>query len=243
ADGCGGICGICSAGAQCNDLFLCAAECDKQCEGKFCGPDGCGGTCGSCESGFECGPDGKCYNVTCVPDCLDKVCGDDGCNGSCGECVFGDVCSTGQCIAGPCSGISEGTGDCIGETLVACVDGKKVEENCAAIPGYTCDWNPNVSKYQCLQTGSCLPNCVAKECGSDGCGGFCGICPDGWPCQANQCTPVEGGECGYFNSIGTCQIDTLYYCDSDTLFIEDCTDFGQKCGFDPVSQTNQCSDP
>lgn len=241
-DGCGGICGICSAGNECNNLNLCVPECEEQCTGKFCGPDGCGGTCGSCESGFECGPDGKCYDVTCVPNCVGKVCGDDGCNGTCGDCIFGDLCEDGQCVTGPCSGIPESTGTCEDGQVVKCVNGEKIVENCTAIPGYTCQWNPNVSEYQCLQTGGCLPNCVTKECGEDGCGGFCGICPSGWPCQAGQCTPVEGGQCGYFNTVGTCEADTLYYCDSGTLFIEDCSALGKSCGFDPASQSNQCLD-
>lgn len=33
----------------------------------------------------------------------------------------------------------------------------------------------------------CQPDCVAKECGDDGCGGVCGTCPAGEPCDAGQC--------------------------------------------------------
>ena len=36
--------------------------------------------------------------------------------------------------------------------------------------------------------GTCVRSCAGKLCGSDGCGGVCGTCPTGWPCNsAGQC--------------------------------------------------------
>jgi len=61
---------------------------------------------------------------------------------------------------------------------------------------------------ECGATGSCsagsceqdcIPDCDDKECGDDGCGGFCGTCPWGEQCTdgACVCTPdCEGKECG-----------------------------------------------
>ena len=45
-----------------------------------------------------------------------------------------------------------------------------------------------------MEAISCEPDCQDKICGEDGCGGFCGLCPnayqceDGW-CQARKYTP------------------------------------------------------
>ena len=40
----------------------------------------------------------------------------------------------------------------------------------------------------------CMPSCVGKECGDDGCGGVCAECPDGYSCEetdgATTCKPV-----------------------------------------------------
>jgi len=45
----------------------------------------------------------------------------------------------------------------------------------------------------------CLPDCLGKQCGNDGCGGSCGNCPAGLFCQgtvcvANPCVPDCAGK-------------------------------------------------
>ena len=90
-DGCGGSCGACPQGLECNDLGKCAAPCVPDCGDKDCGPDGCEGTCGDCGDGEEC-VEGSC-EVICVPQCsAEKTCGDDGCGGTCGDCADGLDC-------------------------------------------------------------------------------------------------------------------------------------------------------
>ena len=37
----------------------------------------------------------------------------------------------------------------------------------------------------------CEPECGAKQCGPDGCGGVCGTCTDGFVCDWGQCVEVE----------------------------------------------------
>ncbi len=93
-DGCGGSCGTCGAGAECDaSSGMCVSACTPACNGKQCGDDGCGGTCGTCASGKACNAEtGKC-SVACAADCAGKQCGDDGCGGSCGTCDGADVCS------------------------------------------------------------------------------------------------------------------------------------------------------
>ena len=52
---------------------------------------------------------------------------------------------------------------------------------------------------------ACLPNCYSKVCGPDGCGGFCGTCPEGSVCSVTQAYCVSktiqkplGAYCGEF---------------------------------------------
>lgn len=42
-----------------------------------------------------------------------------------------------------------------------------------------------------LICSACTPDCTDKECGSDGCGGTCGVCPDGIGCEDNACKNVD----------------------------------------------------
>ncbi len=50
-DGCGGFCGMCSAGQQCTNG---QCSCIPNCAGRECGNDGCGGSCGTCPAGNSC---------------------------------------------------------------------------------------------------------------------------------------------------------------------------------------------
>jgi len=64
------------------------------------------------------------------------------------------------------------------------------------------------------QDGACIgctPDCAGKECGPDGCGGFCGFCDTGLVCQTStgqcvaECTPdCSGKECGDDGCGGSC---------------------------------------
>lgn len=57
----------------------------------------------------------------------------------------------------------------------------------------------------------CVPNCTGKVCGSNGCGGSCGTCPDGFTCTGGDCIciPDCGGgfkECGPDGCGGECGV-------------------------------------
>jgi hypothetical protein len=87
-------------------------------------------------------------------------------------CLASDVCSTGIC---------EG------------------EAGCAYIPGDEggpCSDDP---AWVCLAgVCSCIPQCVGKHCGPDGCGGECGICEPGKQCDIDKClyiSPCLAEEC------------------------------------------------
>jgi hypothetical protein len=57
--------------------------------------------------------------------------------------------------------------------------------------------------------GGCVPDCAGKECGYDGCGGYCGQCPYPQNCEAGKCvcTPwcqTKGYLCGSDGCGGQC---------------------------------------
>jgi len=107
--------------------------------------------------------------------------------------------------------------------------------------------------------GSCVPDCTQedgnpKECGEDGCGGFCGPdCADGQACVDGVCScapdcnftdgsPKEcgddgcGGTCGPITAEGCCDtIQNVHYCSGGFVMTLDCPaeenpEF-QKCGW------------
>ena len=59
--------------------------------------------------------------------------------------------------------------------------------------------------------GGCVPDCVAKQCGGDGCGGSCGTCGPGTECVGNACK---------------CTPDAFLQCDGPDLYHYDAC--GQK---------------
>ena len=104
SDGCGGSCGDCSAGRQCQN-GLCTATCARDCTNRACGDDGCGGSCGSCGGNAVC-QGGQC---TCQRACADKMCGDDGCGGTCGTCLAErEICTQSQCVCATSGGLGPG---------------------------------------------------------------------------------------------------------------------------------------
>lgn len=90
-----------------------------------------------------------------------------------------------------------------------------------------------------IGTDGCVPDCEGKMCGDDGCGGSCGVCVPGVPCNPDgicaDCVPnCAGKECGDDDCgglCGQCQIgnaclDGMCYHED----IPDCT--GKVCGSD-----------
>lgn len=72
--------------------------------------------------------------------------------------------------------------------------------------------------------GPCVPNCVNKQCGTDGCGNSCGSCTENKACKNNQCgcTPnclgKECGDDGCGGSCGSCTEDFKCQQQGDTNF-------------------------
>ncbi|MEC9071413.1 MAG: hypothetical protein VX938_03500, partial [Myxococcota bacterium] len=90
---------------------------------------------------------------------------------------------------------------------------------------------------------NCTPDCTAKECGGDGCGGSCGSCPGVAPvCNADQkceaaCNPAcDGKECGDDGCGGTCGTcpGVAPVCNADQQCEAECFAdcAGKECGDD-----------
>ena len=181
---------------------ICVSEvpgycCTPACAGKKCGDDGCGGSCGDC-------PEGK----TCLAGACEASGGDcdELCKGK--ECSFLSECDCGSCPEGfVCNQdwMCDPVPNSCGAADPACNEDNG--ENCLSCPS-DC---PCSEDETCVETGvCCAPNCSNQECGADGCGGTCGICPDATPVCIN----------------GKCHEED----DVDIVCVPDCT--GKECGDD-----------
>ena len=79
---------------------------------------------------------------------------------------------------------------------------------------------------------SCVPNCVGRECGSDGCGGSCGECRSEIACWELSCRE-DVGECtGHY--ITCCCTADSECCDDNPCTKEYCDQETRCCLFDGV---------
>lgn len=192
-DGCGGVCGECAVG----DVCYVGACCTPKCQGKECGDDGCGSVCGVCPGAQDVCQQGTCV---CIPDCAGKLCGSDGCDGKCGDCLAGDVCFDGTCCTPDCTGQVCGDNQCGG----FCGNGAQVTQGCPA-------FNDCVGDPLLCELYGKPDLCGTKECGADGIGGVCGLCPcldcpaSATKCEGFKCITPVALECWeIFDCFGTC---------------------------------------
>lgn len=166
-DGCGGVCGICQSGSVCRNGICC----DPNCHGKNCGElNDCGHKCdGPCPNPFH-----YCLNKTCVLKTGSEV------GNTCDVntfCPLGYMCNRGTCC--DINIISPNLTD--GDPCKCFED--CTNKNCGKLSGCglrVCKTGLCPSGQICIngicQTEKCIPNCVNKDCGDDGCGGSCGEC-------------------------------------------------------------------
>ena len=67
-------------------------------------------------------------------------------------------------------------------------------------------WNGALERTEPVEVrlsfgGACVPDCTNAECGSDGCGGTCGICGGTDTCAAGACAPVGNAQDAWFGQI------------------------------------------
>ena len=204
-----------SSGASGSDLvFLCLPPCQASCTDKQCGADGCGGSCGTCAPGSTCDEAGQCVGG-CVPQCADAQCGDDGCGGSCGVCQGAGWCDWyGMCQTGPKT-------SCVGRCGTAGGEGACDCDAFCFFLGTCCVDVCSACAAELPESCQCVPQCSGKVCGTDGCGGTCGVCPAGQGCASGACVPTAPtscvGRCGEVTDGAPCQCDV------------DCGAFGECC--------------
>lgn len=225
-DGCGGTCGACEEDAAPYCVSgVCVAECTPDCDGKSCGGDGCGGTCGECAGGEQCSPGaGRCVTADWLCDGAlyqDGVFCDCGCGEADPDCETSDRVRGCDKILATCdaSNQCEGGYEVSAWTCPLGALGDGVECNCGCgIPDPDCaqELNPVVGcgGNACNPDGTCaecVPRCDGRECGDDGCGGFCGECTQEGKFFCNdgicgeQCEPrCEGRSCGDDGCGGVC---------------------------------------
>ncbi len=207
-------CDECTIDADCDDANACTADvcgADGNCantalaNGTPCDfPEACGG--GQCIAGIcegvgdlaldDCGnvpPHGLCDGHTlkvCAngqiveTNCLSlgRACGwDEDDNAGLGgfDCITQDTI---------CAGVPD-SGICDGNLLTWCDTdtGQIIVEDCTTY-GEKCQWQG--SFFCCHPPELCVPNCLGKVCGDDGCGGSCGECPADEACtESGTCLP------------------------------------------------------
>ena len=111
------------------------------------------------------------------------------------------------------------------------------------------DSMPTVDSADILEVDApCVPNCEGMECGSDGCGGVCGVCDElgGWLCEDGKCTCTPECPplcCGMANGCGSvCECPSSEYsCINGDCIIEDiCGNDICEIDEDPCSCPKDC---
>jgi hypothetical protein len=188
----------------------------------------------------DCADDEPCT----LDQCLEGLgCSHDGLSGI--SCADDDLCDGAEaCVDGTCQP----------GTPVVCED-PGLCANASCDPALGCVFEPVNDGLVCGALGSpdrcldgqciCPPNCVNKQCGTDGCGGSCGACPPDRPCVDGRCVCVPncagkkcgddgcGGSCGTCSAILTC-VEGVCAC------LPDCT--GKECGTSCTKNCGTCQE-
>ena len=216
---------------------------------NFCGDDDlCNGveTCleGECTPGVEldCDDADKCTADACAPLT--------GCGhvAAAGICDDGLTCTADSCQDDVCSNVLAAyfcvlDGGCVPS---GAENPENPCEKCAANLS-TEAWTYVGDGVACgagkvCHVGSCCDHaaaCEGHECGSDGCGGNCGICGAGFVCDEGACIEIEcvpnclGRACGpdgCDGSCGDCENNEVCTVQGDCLCLPACA--GKQCGAD-----------
>ena len=191
-NGCGGICGACGAGKTCI-----AYDCAKDTDGDG-DPDStdCAPTDPTIYHGATEVCNGKDDDCDGITDVLTKPCFTD-CGGGIQTCLGGSWsnCTVQQPLS--CMDYADCTMKpaCVTECPAAPIETcNGVDDNC---DGTTDEGSDLCQAGQTCYEGSCCsPSCLngetLNECGDDHCGGSCGTCIDGEPCEGGACMVPSG---------------------------------------------------
>ncbi|MEC9072634.1 MAG: hypothetical protein VX938_09660, partial [Myxococcota bacterium] len=149
------------------------------------------------------GPSAACTTDADCTGTLSHPCLTPKCNESAGQCFQAPVLDGSSCETGNACMKAEicMAGQCKGGQPISCDDQEPCTDD-------SCD--PSLGCVHVTNTNCCEPLCTGKECGSDGCGGACGICGEGETCVNSVCTQggctpsCIGKECGDDGCGGVC---------------------------------------
>lgn len=111
---------------------------------------------------------------------------------------------------------------------------------CAVGTGFSCAWREvslirNLTREPCGEGLSCdlasdtcvacTPDCGARRCGDDGCGGSCGVCPPAEACVAGQCVS---------------KLDCVPQCSGKVCGDNGCGGICGRCAAGSVCSAGQC---
>ena len=171
------LCKPCETDDDCNDAIGgVGARCVDQ------GPAGtfCGSVCGDgiCPEGYQ------CKNAPLAQGGLAVLCVPEGGK----ECE----CSPLATAEGANTTCYEGNlyGKCLGERF--CAEGALTPCDAQEPQQEVCDGLDNNCNGKVDEGCACVPDCMDKECGDDGCGGSCGDCDDGDNGTVDSCDPIAG---------------------------------------------------
>jgi len=238
-------CGTCPADCACDEGEACfkGACCSPACDDKACGDDGCGGSCGECGAGTICTPEGTCVEgMACLGpnEPSDPDCGDISEAGCCDE--YGRVvyCLEGALYCIDCAGLNPECGWSPDNNWYDCgTDGSGDPSGANPLSCVSCD-PPCEPGFKCVEGAcvECIPDCKGKFCGSDGCGGSCGECPEGAVCQEGDCLSKAGCEATPgVTGCGGCACEACV-CDMDPYCCE--TEWDDYCVGECVNDCGGC---
>ena len=239
--GCPGDCALCGDGicSSKEDQAGCPGDCLGQCGNGICegseSPDQCAVDCGFCGDG-TCGfieEPGSCTK-DCAGTCGDGECGDDETEDSCpADCGCLPDCSGKEC------GLDECGFDC-GSCSQFAACGEDNQCHCQFLE---CGQHCCSDEAICVDELCCLPDCSGLDCGTDGCLGSCGDCPELKTCQQGHCVcqfqNCQGKCCqqGQTCSAGKCCTPD---CDGKACGDNGCGSSCGNCGFAHECEAGQC---
>jgi hypothetical protein len=238
---CPGDCALCGDGfcTEPENKQSCPADCDGQCGNGICEgsetPDHCAVDCGAC-------PDGTCGFIetpqNCAADCA-ASCGD----AECSEDETEETCPADCGCLPDCSGKQCGLDDCGFDCGSCPAYAQCADDNQCVCENLECGGLCCSPEAICWDNSCCESSCAGVQCGTDGCGGSCGDCPDLTECQQGQCACQfiacaekccqEGQTC---NSGKCCTPD----CQDKECGSDGCTGLCGQCGFAHECEDGQC---
>jgi hypothetical protein len=119
------------------------------------------------------------------------------------------------------------------------------EEQDACVTPSVCQYVKCANGYECSdEAGGCVP----RACDPD----VADTCPENFACENHivcitapcpgdfRCYPVEQDPCQGISYEGTCEGNTLKYCESQQLNVIDCGDYAATCGFSASQSYYDC---